>query len=588
MIAVAVALVLRSSDGEQTVPDLTPVTTVPATPTPAGTSPATTSPATSPATVPPSTAPPSTAPPATTVPPVTLTSADGLDLLTAGASGVWTYGYGGARRLTDDPMSFAIRLPDGRVLAQRRSGWGDFPAAETTPIVLSYDEFGQLVADDVHAGREWGGWVTIHDVNVVEGRTIVLYEIEQPPEPGAAAHPVIAEDLSTGETVARFPDAGSGWELDDSLLHLASNGLIVGERRLLGSSTPTILSIGDVDVPTVAELGWQDGYDIYVPGCSGPCQRSFTVSHDGSRIGWLERTDLVVVDAASFAELARVPIGAAIDDAYLELSIDAEYALVSPRASRPDRPGPLLVTTEAPSVVELPGALASFAVTPRVVPTFDPPLVGPVLRFDGCPTRPEQGHTGSMGLYIHPNAGPHPVQLIADPALGAAGPYAIVERFFADQRSTAPAPFEPADVRIAGDGQGDALWVLDDGSEVYLRARGFDTDQVIALAEALVPRPADAAIAGFDLEPPAESGMQIVDETAALDGSGAGTNCVVADKGTVSAIVLEGAPVFRYAVALDWAPVPYVVDLGEGRLLSINTGLLRIEDVLAAVADSTG
>ncbi|MGD9995618.1 MAG: hypothetical protein AB7L17_02830 [Ilumatobacteraceae bacterium] len=584
IVAVGVTVAVRSGDDTERAGDTAPPTTVPATTPSLTTTPVTTPPATtSPATV-----PPSTAPVTTTAPPVAPTSADGLDVLTAGPSGVWTYGYGGARRLTSEATSFAMRLPDGRVLAQRRSGWGHFPAADTSPIFLSYDGFGQLVAEEVRPGHDWGGWVTIHDVNVVDGRTIVLFEVEQPPDTAAPANTVIAEDLSTGETVATFPGAGSGWELDDSRLHLASTGLIVGERRLLGSSSPTILSIGDVDVPSAAALGLHDVYDIYVPGCTGPCQRSFTVSHDGTRIGWLERTDLVVVDATSSVELARVPVGAPVDDAYLELSIDTGYAVVSRWPPRDDGPGPVLVTTTAPSVTELPGALAWIAVSPRAVPPFDPPLVAPVLQLDGCPTRAEQGHTGPIGLYIHPRAGPHPVQLIANPTLGAAGPYAIVERFFTDQRSTTPDPFEPADVRIAGDGQGEASWVLDDGSEVYIRERGFDADQVIALADALVARPTDAAIAGFDLDPPALSGVQIVSETAALTGSAAGTNCVVADAGMVSALVLEGEPVFSYAVALDWAPVPYVVDLGDGRLLSISTGLLPIEDVLAAVVDSSG
>jgi hypothetical protein len=365
--------------------------------------------------------------------------------------------------------------------------------------------------------------------------------------------------------------------------------LIVGERRLPGSSRPTILSVGDLDVPTPAELGLQDVYDIYVPGCTGACQRSFTVSHDGSQLGWLDGIDLVIVDSTTFTEVARVPIGGSVDDGNLELSIESGYAVVSRRPpGDDDRPWPLLVGTTEPSVTELAGALGMFAVAPRALPASLATLVEPVLHLEGCPTRSTPRHEGPLGVFIHPHAGPHPAQLFANPALGTAGPYAIVERFFTDQRSTTPDPFEPGDVHIAGDGQSDASWVLDDGSEVYLRARGFDSDQVIGLANSLAARPADWTISGFDLDTADTLGVQIVSETASLRGAVAGTNCQIDRAGFVSALVLDGEPVATYALSLDWSPVPYVVDLGGGRLLSVIAGQLPLEEILTSLTDGSG
>ena len=59
----------------------------------------------------------------------------GSELVIAGSSGVWTQGVGGSLRHLSDEMSFAIRLPDGRILTQRRSGYGEWPTMDAAPGV---------------------------------------------------------------------------------------------------------------------------------------------------------------------------------------------------------------------------------------------------------------------------------------------------------------------------------------------------------------------------------------------------------------------------------------------------------------------
>ena len=54
-------------------------------------------------------------------------------------------------------------------------------------------------------------------------------------------------------------------------------------------------------------------------------------------------------------------------------------------------------------------------------------------------------------------------------------------------------------VYVGPQGQGSISWMLADGSEAYLRARGLSSDELVTVARALTPRPATVAVPGFDV-----------------------------------------------------------------------------------------
>ena len=120
--------------------------------------------------------------------------------------------------------------------------------------------------------------------------------------------------------------------------------------------------------------------------------------------------------------------------------------------------------------------------------TDNGPLTRPIVTMKGCvPAWADQG-SGTVKLFSLPNP-IRTVQVLANPTRGIAGPYAIVERFFKNASPIgAPAPAvvningRLASVYIGIYGQGNVVWTLPDDSEVYIRTRGFDQTQLIAIA----------------------------------------------------------------------------------------------------------
>ena len=110
------------------------------------------------------------------------------------------------------------------------------------------------------------------------------------------------------------------------------------------------------------------------------------------------------------------------------------------------------------------------------------------------------------------------VQVLADPGRGVAAPYAIVERFYANARSVggtgkAEINGRHAFVYVGRYGQGSVDWTLADGSESYVRTRGFDTtspNPIQAAAAAAyaanpipvrIPMSGTSSIAGLGVNP---------------------------------------------------------------------------------------
>lgn len=488
---------------------------------------------------------------------------NGSELVIAGASGVWSQGVGGSLRHQSEAMSFAIRLPDGRILTQRRSGYGEWPTMDAAPLVFDPLAFEHPVTE-LWPGRTWDGWVRVHDVNVVDGRTIVLYEVQRQPDPfGPDAGALVAEDLASGEVTA-LGEVG-GWEQHTSRLHLAANGWIIGVASGLVYHRLFALSIGADPPPNPQDFGLEPSYSE----CN-ECPRAFTVSHDGTLFGWLEGDNLVVALRSNRTVIRRTPLGAAADDLSIDIELEDDRAVLNRFSYLTFMPSaPLLVITAADSAVsELTGAVATLSPVPPQAPDAAAieALVRPSINLEGCTSPSGTSVDARVGLFIHIQPSVHPVQLIADPVRGIAAPYAIVERHVDDVHTAGTA--RPVRVFVGPYGQGEVNLLLDDGSELYVRARGFDAEQLAELAEGLMPRDAKHPVPGFDFRTPSGSALQLVDETNDLRGTFTSLQCVLANGANLGLAVLDGSPVFQYAVALDWIPLPVVAEAGR-RVISV-------------------
>jgi hypothetical protein len=240
----------------------------------------------------PTTAAPTTAAP-TTAAPTTTTSPPAVGpgaVLTAGPSGVVVHRGQRQRTLTSEPMVIALAAPDGRVIVQRHAGdgagqgWGD---ADTAPLVLGDDGSLRPLFDTV----DWDGGVVLHDVEVVDGRLLLLFSLQvaMNVNPENADETLYVIDLDSAERTEVAADVG-GWEFGTSRLHLATTGLIVGEESA-GASRG--IFIDDVPIPgrasplpTPADLGLEESY-----GDCSICPRTFTVSPDGRTIAWIDPAD---------------------------------------------------------------------------------------------------------------------------------------------------------------------------------------------------------------------------------------------------------------------------------------------------------
>jgi hypothetical protein len=279
---------------------------------------------------------PSTLPTATTIleapttvgpTPSTVLPTSWPPMVTAGPDGVWEYGPDGTLQWTDEPMTFAVKAPDGSMLMQR-PGDGDLSTAQSQAASLPLrqrapgapleDLFGALFpAADVVPG-----WYRLHDAALVDGRPLVILErqaeqvnIESPR--GA----LLVLDLEA-RTLEQVGEVG-GWESGISRLHLAETGLIVGEDRAEGFSGLFSQRIDGTPPLTAADLGLEADF---VDCGSTECRRLFTISRDGSTVAWLEGTTLVRRALDTLAAFPAVDLGESALDA-TELSISADVAV---------------------------------------------------------------------------------------------------------------------------------------------------------------------------------------------------------------------------------------------------------------------
>jgi len=145
-----------------------------------------------------------------------------------------------------------------------------------------------------------------------------------------------------------------------------------------------------------------------------------------------------------------------------------------------------------------------------------------------------------------------------------------------------------AAVYVGRYGQGNVVWTLADGSEAYIRTRGFDKTQLATIARALRPRATGSPIPGFDVTRPAPLGLAVVGETAGpIRGTSQSSGGKLANGADVTVSALHGNTVFQYGVAMDWLPLPVVTKRGDAVVMIIGppaTALAAVRSVHNASA----
>jgi hypothetical protein len=309
-----------------------------------------------------STTTPNTTTPVVTPEPVEVNST----VVTAGPDGVWRVVDGVATQITTEAMSAALALPDGSVIMQPSSGWtfeGDI--ADTTLRVWRNGE-----VDPLFPGEAPTGWVRLYDVAMVNGEMTVLYAVEQEAQPQSVLveSVLLTRSLATFETTVIDAEFG-GWEQGYSRMHLAENGLIVGEYYQ--EVVRQFVSYSEVSQPGIsaADLGLESSYT----DCSD-CPRLYTVSRDGSRLAWLDGTMLRLATPGLTAEeqfdLGDVALQAT------DLELGNGFVVLSFGWGDPGAQPPVVIdfNVGAASAVELPGIRAAIVTVPTAPWELDPDL----------------------------------------------------------------------------------------------------------------------------------------------------------------------------------------------------------------------
>ena len=318
-------------------------------------------------------------------------------------------------------------------------------------------------------------------------------------------------------------------------------------------------------------------------------------SKDRSTARWLIAAcavTVVVAGAIGLLSVDREPPSIITDDDRLPTSMVAPTpTTLSTSTSRSTS----TTLAAAALVTDPPGAAASAPLEADVVrPVVDPTVCESFSAIDGAlaglPLNP--GNL-PLTLFGRPSSAPIPIQIIGDPVDGPTKPFAVIQRSF--DAETEPSGQEAVDVNgvtvwvtARPDGDGEAVWNLPDGSQGYLRTRGLERDDVVAILTALTPRSPDSAIPGFDYDT-GPAGLGLVTERLNTDvtiGNLAGSHCRVADTGSVYRIwSISGGALYQFASVID-RPVPVDVGITNGTVIVISgpadpTGP-TVEDVINA------
>ncbi len=212
------------------------------------------------------------------------------------------------------------------------------------------------------------------------------------------------------------------------------------------------------------------------------------------------------------------------------------------------------------------------------------------------PVSARETFTEGLTLFARPSTNPVPIQVVADPIDGPVGSFAIVQRFFGDdRRATGDEPVDVGGITfwisLSDNGNGVAEWDVGDGSFGYVRSRGLDRSALVELLGALEPRAATASIPGFEYAPGAGERELLHEQmNTEVAGEVGSSECVVASTGyryRLSAI--NGDPVFQYGGVID-RPVPFEVGMSGSTLIVINgvadPSAPTVDGVVEAVPDA--
>lgn len=297
VLAVVALVVLLTRDGpaevtEDSSPPVSPATTVPGTTVPVTVAPSTVAPTTTAAPTTTSTTEPATT---TTVPSLPA----GLTLTQAAGDGVHSLSGADDVLVAAERVELALAVGDGSFLVQNRSG-RTAAFGETLPADTEIRRIGAVSEVLVPAATDQ--WHTLHDVEVVDGRRLVLVSTVQGSNIEDWREDLYLIDLDTGERT----DLGvvATWESGTSRLHLSADGLIVGEWYASVVSGPLFMDLDGNEGLDPASVGLEAEY----VDC-GDCPRAFSVSSDGARLAWIQGGTLVLYDRQAGARLAEVPLG---------------------------------------------------------------------------------------------------------------------------------------------------------------------------------------------------------------------------------------------------------------------------------------
>jgi hypothetical protein len=223
-------------------------------------------------------------------------------------------------------------------------------------------------------------------------------------------------------------------------------------------------------------------------------------------------------------------------------------------------------TTEAPTTTSV--AEAATITRPVVDPSICAPVSARASNF--------AGHT--LNLFAISREAPIPIQIIGNPAGDSYGAFALVERFFASDfisggGDTIEINGNQVRIGVYGNGNGNARWMLPDGSIAYVRSRGLDRAALEAIVERLSPRDKSAAIPGFDFDDSsATPELALLHEhlNTGLSGRISSVECVNPVTGFGYQIsALDADPIVEYGSVID-RPVPLEVGVRDGTLIVIS------------------
>lgn len=178
---------------------------------------------------------------------------------------------------------------------------------------------------------------------------------------------------------------------------------------------------------------------------------------------------------------------------------------------------------------------------------------------------------------------PIPVQVIAEPHATPADAFALVERLTGsglDPRGDLiDIDGTQIGIKTFDNGNGEAIWTVDDETWGYLRSRGMSSDELAEIIGSLVPNPLDSPFPGFSIDSVRDAQrFQSLHErlNTEITGRASASECLAPETDFnyhVSAIF--GDPIYQFGGVID-RPVPVEVAAIDGTVI-----------VISGIADAT-